>query len=70
MGLHESSGNLSKAYKQLLLKWRNTRSVWNDEQSENFDKDVMAPIERAVRSASEAIDTMNQAVQQAKRDCS
>jgi len=69
MGLYEARGNLARSYKDLLLRWRNTRAVWNDEQAENLERDVLQPVERAIRTAGEAIDQMTTAVNAARRDC-
>ncbi len=69
MGLYEARGNLARSYKDLLLRWRNTRAVWNDEQAENLERDVLQPVERAIRTAGEAIDQMTAAVNAARRDC-
>ena len=69
MSLYESRGNLQKALKELGLKWLNTKSRWNDEQAKDLEREVLEPLERDVRAAGEAMDSMKAIVSAARRDC-
>lgn len=70
MSLYEAQGNIAKATKDLLTKWQQTKMSWQDEQAERFEEEVLRPLDRDQRAAGEGISTMNQLVQQARRDCS
>jgi hypothetical protein len=69
MGLHEGSGNLTKATKTLMRIWAETRVVWNDAIADAFEKEHLLPLELAVRNALGAIDHMGNLLSQAKGDC-
>ena len=69
MSLYESRGNLAKGLKELILKWQYARTRWNDEQSEQIQTEVLEPLERDVRSAGDAMDTMKALIAEARREC-
>lgn len=69
MGVHEGSGTLSKALKELLRRWGDAKANWSDANSEDFEKTYLAPLERDLRSATNAMDHMSQVLAQARRDC-
>ena len=69
-GLYEASGNIAKAFKELSIRWMNVKTIWTDENAERFESDVMRSLERYLKQAAEGIDSMNQLVQAAKRECS
>lgn len=69
MSLYESRGNLHKAMKELILKWQFAKTRWNDEQAQAIEREVLEPLERDVRSAGEAMDTMKSLITAARRDC-
>ncbi len=70
MSLYEARGNLAKAFKELSVRWVNTKMVWTDEQARRFEEEVLLKLERDLKQAGEGIDAMQLLVQQAKRDCS
>ncbi|HQY89041.1 MAG TPA: hypothetical protein PK402_10300 [Tepidisphaeraceae bacterium] len=70
MSLYEASGNIAKAFKELSIRWMNVKTIWTDENAERFESDVMRSLERDLKQAAEGIDSMNQLVQAAKRECS
>jgi hypothetical protein len=69
MGLFEAQGNLTKSFKDLLIKWHATKLSWQDVQAEHMEKETLGILERDVRQATDAIDTISQLVYAAKRDC-
>ena len=69
MSLYESRGNLSKGLKDLILKWQFAKQRWNDEQAQSIEREVLEPLERDVRAAGDAMDTMKGLVAAARRDC-
>ena len=69
MGVHESRGNLAKAFKELMLHWAETREGWADVRSEDFEKRYLRELESCLRSAGTAMDQVSIVISQARRDC-
>jgi hypothetical protein len=69
MGVHEGMGHLAKAMKDLSLRWNETRSGWDDANSREFEKNFLEPIERDLRTAVSAMDSMSVLLHQIHRDC-
>lgn len=69
MSLMDSKGALSRALKDLLLRWETVKEVWSDEQSAAFEKSFLWQIEQDVRSAMGAMDQMDQVMHKIKTDC-
>ena len=69
MSLTDSSGALSRATKDLFARWNDVKTVWDDAQSEEFEKAFIVQIEQDVRSALGALDHMNQVIQKIQHDC-
>ena len=69
MGVHESRGNLAKAIKELMLRWRDTRAVWDDARAEQFEQQYLRQLEADLRVAGSAMDQMGILIQQVRRDC-
>ena len=69
MGLYESRSNIAKGAKDLLARWAYLKTQWNDPQASAIEKETLEPLEKAVRTAVEAMDAMKGVVSNAKRDC-
>jgi len=69
MGVYEGRGLLSKALKQLQLRWLEAKSDWNDAASEHFEKKFLEPLEADLRTAVTAMDHLASVLAQVKRDC-
>lgn len=69
MALTECSNQLVKASKDLIHHWRNVQGVWSDQQSKDFEQQVVVPIEQDVRSALDAMNHMNQVLMKIQNDC-
>jgi hypothetical protein len=69
MGVHESRGNLSKAFKELMLRWAETKQSWNDVRSEQFEEQYLRELENNVRMAGSGMDQIGILIQQARREC-
>jgi hypothetical protein len=70
MSLYEARGNLAKAFKELSIRWVNTKMVWSDDQARRFEEEILLKLERDLKQAGEGIDAMQILIQQARRDCS
>ncbi|HYO11534.1 MAG TPA: hypothetical protein VER17_21400 [Tepidisphaeraceae bacterium] len=69
MGVHESRGNLAKAFKELMLRWADTRASWDDVRAEEFEKQYLQQLESDLRTTGSAMDQMGVLLSQARRDC-
>jgi hypothetical protein len=69
MGVYEGRGQLSKAMKQLQMRWQEAQSSWNDAASVQFEKKFLEPLEADLRTAVTAMDHMAAVLVQARRDC-
>ena len=69
MGVHESRGNLAKAFKELMLCWAETKHGWNDARSEQFEQQYLVELENNLRTAGTAMDQVAILINQARRDC-
>lgn len=69
MGMHEARGTLAKAFKELTLRWQDTRGQWDDAQAEHFEETFIRTLESDLRTAASAMDQMAILLHQARRDC-
>jgi hypothetical protein len=69
MGVHEDRGALARAIKDLMTRWSETRSQWNDANAKRFEEDRLLNLERDLRMAVGAMDQMATLLQQIRRDC-
>jgi hypothetical protein len=51
MGVHEGSGRLSKAMKELLMHWEETKQVWDDPVSRGFEQRHLVPLQMDLKTA-------------------
>lgn len=70
MGMQDGRSVLAKAFKELLFRWQDTKSQWNDSMSQNFERARLQMWEADLKSATSAMDHMAQVINQARRDCS
>ena len=69
MGVYEARGQLSKAVKDLMLRWNEAKMDWHDAAARAFEKDVLEPLERDAKNAAAAMDSAAELLQQVRRDC-
>ena len=69
MGVYEGRGQLSKALKNLLLRWVEVHSSWDDEASKHFEEKFIFPMEMDLKNASSAMDHMAVVLSSVRRDC-
>ena len=70
MGVYEGRGQLTKAMRDLLFRWQETKGAWDDPVSKNIEEKFLVPLEQDLRNALGAMDHMGSVLQQAKHDCS
>jgi hypothetical protein len=69
MGVYEGRGQLSKAIKQVQMRWQEATSSWNDAASAQFEKKFLEPLDADLRTAATAMDHMAAVLVQVRRDC-
>ena len=69
MGVYEGRGLLSRAMKDLLSHWGNTKQSWDDVMSKEFEEAFLNNLEIDVRNAGGAMDHMAVILQQVRSDC-
>ena len=69
MGVHEGRGALARAIKDLLARWQETRSEWDDAMARKFEEQRLIALQQDLKSAVSAMDTMVVLLQQVRRDC-
>lgn len=69
MGVYEGRGQLSKALKNLMLRWVEARSNWDDQASKYFEEKYLQPLEMDLKNASAAMDHMAVVLSNVRRDC-
>jgi len=69
MGVHEGRGQLSKAMKELLARWSEATSSWNDARSKQFEEKYITPLAMDLKMALSAMDHVATLLQQISRDC-
>ena len=69
MGVYEGRGQLSKALKNLMLRWMETKSDWDDAASQHFEERFIVPLEMDLKNAVGAMDHMAAVLASVRRDC-
>lgn len=68
MSLRTAQHQLKDASKNLDVRWRALRESWNDEAARTFERDVIDPIDPAVRHAISAMARLSEILQQARSE--
>jgi hypothetical protein len=55
--------------KELMGRWNETRSSWDDSVSKAFEEKHLLPMEQDLRNALSAMDHMAQVLSAIRRDC-
>ncbi|HZL38101.1 MAG TPA: hypothetical protein VFC78_22485 [Tepidisphaeraceae bacterium] len=69
MGVYEGRGQIAKGVKDLLNRWYETKSEWDDPMSQQIEKDYLVPLEIDLRSAVGAMEHIAHVLSQIRRDC-
>ena len=69
MGVYEGRGQLSRGIKDLMNRWMEAKSNWDDANSERFEEKYLKTLEQDLRTAVSAMDTMAVLISQAHHDC-
>lgn len=69
MGVYEGRGGLTKATRELLLRWQDTKSNWQDAVADQFEKKYLEMLEKDVKTAVGAMDQMAALLSRIRNDC-
>jgi hypothetical protein len=69
MGVYEARGQLSKAMKDLILRWNEAKMDWDDAAARAFETNVLEPLERDAKNAATAMDSAAEVIAQVRREC-
>lgn len=69
MGVYEGGGQLSKAMRQLIGRWEETRAAWDDAQAREFEDKCLIPLQMDLRNAMTAMGHMAAVLEKIKREC-
>jgi len=69
MGLRVGRTELTRAFRELLRNWSETRTHWHDAKSQEFEDLYLSPLRGAVNSALEASEQLAKLTDMARRDC-
>ncbi|MEM6315489.1 MAG: hypothetical protein AAF743_15485 [Planctomycetota bacterium] len=69
MAIADSTAQLNQAAKDLHLHWRQTREVWRDGLADQLDQEIIEPLLASVRTATDAMNRLQESVAQARRAC-
>ena len=69
MSASDSRAKLVQASKKLLSDWHRVREAWRDENTAQFDKKVVEPLEAHIRAAVLAMEQMAALIDRARHDC-
>lgn len=69
MGMHEGRARVGKSIKELLSRWSETRSHWDDSTAKAFESRFLQSWEQDARQAINAMDQMARVLQQIRHDC-
>ncbi|MEK7465963.1 MAG: hypothetical protein AAB074_00995 [Planctomycetota bacterium] len=69
----EGGGNdaiMAKALKDLQAQWEQTRTVWNDDARNDFERDYLAGLFPSMKTATTAIQRIEEVLRRARKECS
>ena len=61
--------NLLRMTKDLSIRWIQTTEAWDDTMSRRFDREILEPLRRTVEATSTSMETMNESLARAHKDC-
>lgn len=69
MGVYEGRGQLGKSVKELMNRWAETKSMWDDPVSRRIEENFLRPMEVDLRNAVGAMDRVGILLQAIRREC-
>ena len=69
MGLFEAKGQLDRGMKDLVLRWRLTRSQWHDNAAVDFEAKHLLPLQNQLRNAASAMSLAAVLISRVRSEC-
>ncbi|MFO0784062.1 MAG: hypothetical protein U0636_10310 [Phycisphaerales bacterium] len=69
MSIPGARAKLKDSYRALMLAWAQAAEHWDDPVSRALQERHLEPLETTIRSALNAMDTMNETLERLRRDC-
>jgi hypothetical protein len=69
MSINVGRTQLTSAFKELNVHWREVREHWSDAKAEQFEQDYLSQLEPGVRAALTAMERMAEVLEKARREC-
>ncbi len=70
MSLNSSAVDLINALKTIVLVWEEVKEGWKDPVSQDFEANLIVPLESQTRAVIQAMDRVAPVLAKALRDCS
>jgi hypothetical protein len=69
MGVYEGGAQLSKALRQLMGRWEETRAAWDDAQARELEEKYLIPLQMDLRNTITAMAHVAAMLEKIKREC-
>jgi len=69
MSVKDSYAKLNRAAKDLTIIWQETLSCWQDENTRQFEKKYITPLQKELRKTGQAMELMDTLLSRIQRDC-
>ena len=69
MGVEDGAGRLNKAMRELMARWEEARTGWDDAVSRGFEGRYLGPLAMDVKTATAAMSQMAALLDRIRRDC-
>ncbi|GMV24104.1 MAG: hypothetical protein AMXMBFR58_01350 [Phycisphaerae bacterium] len=70
MSAQVAKANLTDALKMLHQRWERAKSQWDDKAAQDFQRQVIDPIEPRVRAAVKSFEHVSELIATVRRECS
>jgi hypothetical protein len=69
MSLASSRNRLSASLKELMARWEQARSQWDDPMSQDFEQQYLALLEPKLRNTLTAMEKLEAVLARARHEC-
>lgn len=69
MSMKGSASGLVQAVKELMLEWEQTKAIWNDVKSQEFERRFLAEIPGHAMRATEVMEQLNELLKKVRHEC-
>jgi len=67
--LQTSATRLRRATRELMLKWEETKSHWNDDANRDFETNHLQPLLPQLSLTVNVVQRLNELLERAEREC-